>query len=125
MEMLIRANKKEILTGILEFFGSSKRRAQVYLAVDGERSVAAIAALLKMKGPNVSAELTRLKEFGLIEVKSVSGLSMIYKKRKLDRILGISRELERIFKLRENSHGMAGPNTQASPNPDTGLSPGE
>ncbi len=123
MEMLIRANKKEILAEILGFFGNSKRRAQVYLAVDGERGVAAIATLLAMKGPNVSAELTLLKEFGLIEVKSASGSAVVYKKRKIDRILGLSRELQRIFKLKENSHGDAGLDAQASPNPDTGLPP--
>src|SRR5437867_1699066 len=110
MEMLIRANKKQILTEILGFFGNSKRRAQVYLAVDGERSVAAIAGLLTMKGPNVSSELTLLKDFGLIEVKSVSGPAIVYKKRKIDRILGVGRELEQIFRLKENSHGAAGPN---------------
>ena len=32
--------------------------------------MAAIAGLLAMKGPNVSSELTLLKEFGLIEVEA-------------------------------------------------------
>ncbi len=119
MEMLIRANRKQILAEILEFFGTSKRRAQVYLAVDGEHSVNAIADLLQMKHQNVSRDLMQLKDFGLIEIKSVSGGTIVYRKRKIDRVVGLSRELERKFQLKELVHEPSGP----TPQEDSGGGP--
>ena len=42
-------------------FGRSKRRVQVYLAANGQRSVQEIGELLRMKAPNVSSELKTLQ----------------------------------------------------------------
>ena len=97
MELLIKANRESILPEIMMFFGKSKRRVEVFLAVDGKRTVDDIARLLKMKGPNVSRELTNLKQEGLIEIKRIKGEGYVYKKRRVDRILGISLRLKREF----------------------------
>lgn len=119
MELLIRANKEPILAEILSFFGDSKRRAEVYLAVDGTKSVAEIADLLRMKQPNVSRELSILKDLGLIEVGPSTETTIVYKKRRIDRILGLSKELQRVFDLRERVDAAAGP----TPQNDTGIGP--
>jgi len=100
MEHLIRGNKGPILAEIMSFFGTSKRRAEVYLAVDGEKTVSEIARQLGMKGPNVSTDVSLLKDYGLIQVKGVSGSGVVYKKHRIGKIVGLSKELERKFALR-------------------------
>ncbi len=97
MELLIKANRESILPEIMMFFGKSKRRVEVFLAVDGKRTVDDIARLLRMKGPNVSRELANLKQEGLIEIKRIKREGYLYKKRRVDRILGISQRLKREF----------------------------
>ena len=100
MELLIKANRDAILSEIMKFFGRSKRRAEVFLAVDGKRTVEDIAELLSMKGPNVSRELTKLKEEGMIEIKRITKEGYyVYKKRRVDKILGISQKLRRKFNI--------------------------
>lgn len=101
MELLIKANRETILSEIMEFFGKSRRRAQVFLAVNSTRTVQKIAALLSMKLPNVSIELTKLKEEGLVEIKEITADGYIYKKRRVDKILGISRKLRKKFNIEE------------------------
>ncbi len=94
MELLIKANSKKILEEIFKFFGRSKRRAEVFLAVDGQRTVEDITELLGMQKPNVSRHLTSLKEEGLIEIKKIAkGGYYVYKRRRVDKILGLSRKL--------------------------------
>lgn len=99
MELLIKANRGPILAEIMGFFGTAKRRVQVFLAVDGKRTVGDVAQLLDMQPNNVSRELTRLKEEGLIEIRRIRQEGYIYKKRRVDRILGISRKLKREFRI--------------------------
>ncbi|MCK4443483.1 MAG: MarR family transcriptional regulator [Thermoplasmata archaeon] len=97
MELLIKANRDAILSEIMAFFGKSRRRAQVFLAVDGQRTVEDITQMLAMKKPNVSAQLTGLKEEGLIEIKRITKSGYVYKKRRVDKILGISKKLKNKF----------------------------
>lgn len=100
MELLLKANRDAILAEIMSFFGRSKRRAKVFLAVDGKKTVEDITKLLALQKPNVSAELTRLKNEGLIEIKRITSKGYyIYKKRRVDRILGISKKLKQKFEL--------------------------
>ena len=102
MELLLKANRDAILAEILSFFGRSKRRAQIFLAVDGKRTVEDITKLLALQKPNVSAELTRLKNEGLIEIRKITSEGYyIYKKRRVDRILGISKILRQKFELND------------------------
>ncbi|MCW4004567.1 MAG: hypothetical protein NWE95_11720 [Candidatus Bathyarchaeota archaeon] len=103
MELLTRAHGKEILAEIMDFFGNvpGKKKAinlaRVYLAVDGVRTVGTIAADLKMKTPNVSIEIGKLKEMSLVEVKEVVKEGTIYKKRRVDTLLRISQKLIKDF----------------------------
>jgi len=105
MELLTRAHGKEILNEIMDFFGNvpGKKKAinlaRVYLAVDGVRTVGKIATDLKIKGPNVSIEIGKLKEMSLIEVKEVVKEGTIYKKRRVDILLRISQKLVKDFGL--------------------------
>jgi len=100
MELLIKANRESILSEIMKFFGRSKRRAEVYLLVDGKRTVEDITELLGMQKPNVSAEISKMKEEGLVEIKKVTEQGFyVYRKRRVDRILGISRRLRKKFKI--------------------------
>jgi len=100
MELLLKANRDAILVEIMGFFGRSKRRAQVFLAVDGKRTVEDLTKLLALQKPNVSADLTRLKNEGLIEIKKITSEGYyIYKKRRVDRILGVSKKLRQKFEL--------------------------
>jgi DNA-binding transcriptional ArsR family regulator len=105
IELITRAHGKEILREIMEFFGNvlgkkkAINRARIFLAVDGKSSVGKIADDLKLKLPNVSTEITKLKDMGLIEVKEVTKEGIIYKKRKVDTLLRISQKLIKDFEL--------------------------
>jgi len=99
MELLIKANRDAILSEIMAFFGKSGRRAQVFLAVDGRRTVEDITQMLDMKKPNVSSQLARLMDEGLVEIKRITRRGRVYKKRRVDRILGISRKVRRKFEI--------------------------
>ena len=99
MDLLLKANREAIMNEVAAFFGSSKRRADVYLAVDGKRAVRDIAASLGMKGPNVSIELTRLSDEGLIEREASPSGEVAWKKKRIDKVLRISEFLRKKFSL--------------------------
>lgn len=100
MDLLLKANKERILGEIGLFFGNSKRRAQVYLTIDGKRSVGEIARLLDIKMPNVSTDLSRCAEEGLIErVPTPSKGGFAWKKKRIDIVLRISEFLRKKFTL--------------------------
>jgi DNA-binding transcriptional ArsR family regulator len=99
MDLLLKANKERIIDEIAQFFGSSKRRAQVYLAADGNKSVGEIAQALNMKLPNVSTDLSKCAEEGLIERIPSSKGGFTYKKKRIDRVLHIGKFLEKKFNL--------------------------
>lgn len=101
MELLIKAHGEQIEKEIMEFFGRSKRRAEIYLECNGNSSVTAIANKLQMKLPNVSTELTKLKEEGLIKIKKMTDEGYIYQKSKVDKILRISKKLKEKFGIAE------------------------
>jgi DNA-binding transcriptional ArsR family regulator len=100
MDLLLKANREAIMADIEDFFGNSKRRAQVYLAVDGERSVGEIAQLLNMKMPNVSSDLSKCAEEGLIErIPDPSKGGFVWKKKRIDKVLHFSGYLRKKFGL--------------------------
>lgn len=100
MDLLLKANREAIITEIGNFFGNSKRRAQVYLAVDGDRSVGEITQLLNMNMPNVSADLAKCAEEGLIErIPAPSKSGFVWKKKRIDKVLHISEYLRKKFNL--------------------------
>ena len=69
----LRADAKKHQETVRKIFSRGKRRAQVYLAADGNRGVAEIARHLGMKAQNVSPELHFLKEEGLLELIDATG----------------------------------------------------
>ena len=60
-------DRDKIIESAVGFFGTSTRRADVYLALDGKKTATEIAAELDMKRPNVSIEIGILFDSGLIE----------------------------------------------------------
>lgn len=101
MDLLIRANRKEITNDILIFFGKSKDRVNVFLAVDGESTVNQIVNKLKpMKQPNVSTRISELFDEDLIYVKKTTNKGKIYEKTKKVKILNLEKSLRKIFKIK-------------------------
>lgn len=88
--------------GTVKTIFRGQRRAQVYLAANGRRSVNDIGSLLTMKGPNVSSELTKLAEEGLLEVLEKDGGTKYWGKKAVDRNLRISKFLMETYHLDRN-----------------------
>lgn len=103
---LVRANEPQLKETLLDAFGTSIRRVQVYLALDGSRSVNDVAAVLKMQRQNVSIELTWLKKRGLIDATEADGRGTIYQKTIFDSIIRLSEALQQKFSLDKNGHPM-------------------
>jgi DNA-binding transcriptional ArsR family regulator len=84
---------------MLGAFGTSRRRVQVYLELDGIKNVSAIALALRMKPQNVTSELRWLKKNRLIDIAEADGFGMVYKKKVFDAIVGLSDALMEKFNL--------------------------
>jgi DNA-binding MarR family transcriptional regulator len=95
----LRAEAERHFESVRVIFGKSKRRVQVYLAANGERSVQNIAGLLDMKQPNVSRELTILQQEGLLEVSENEGGETYWSKKPIDRTIRISSLLRKEYDL--------------------------
>jgi hypothetical protein len=96
----LRAEESKHQKTINEIFKASKRRAQVYLAADGSRSVAEIAKHLGMHIPNVSPELKTLGLELLLELADVPGRQDFWAKKTIDRTLRISQYLCKAYHLK-------------------------
>jgi hypothetical protein len=97
MPWLIRPQAEQIRESLLAWFKKQSSAARVYLEIDGDRTVTAIGQKLGMKQPNVSREIAKLRDdVGLIEQKTV-GNTTVYRKTKIDRVLGLTKELERQY----------------------------
>lgn len=96
---VLRADADKHLESVHEVFGRSERKAQVYLAANGDRTVGEIATHLKMKIPNVSTILKRLQDEGLLEISEVGGGANFYVKTPLDRTIRISKYLRETYNL--------------------------
>lgn len=83
---------QDLLEKVLVFFRGSKRRVQVYLAADGERSVSEIAEHLGMKRQNVGSVLKSLARKNLLEMNPSGGRDL-WCKSAIDRSIGISQLL--------------------------------
>lgn len=98
----LRAEADKHTAVVKNIFGTSRRRAQVYLAANGARSVQEIAAYLGMKRQNVGPELSTLGEEGLLELVDSHGGKDMWAKKPLDRTLRITRFLCDEFRLQKN-----------------------
>ena len=94
----MRANRVAHPEQIAQIFRRSKRRAQIYIAANGKRTVNGIAEVLQMKQPHVSRELTYLEREGLLVATSL-GAENYWNKKPIDRTLGISDYLQEHFDL--------------------------
>lgn len=95
----LRADSARHLAEVKKIFGRSRERVRVYLAANGTRNVQEIAKHLEMQRPNVSVELQKLADEGLIEVVDTKGNSTVYAKTALARTLRIPRFVCKEFSL--------------------------
>lgn len=95
----LRADADRHFEQVRQIFGKSVRRAKVYLAANGRRSVGEIATHLGINSPNVSVELKTLGEEGLLEIILSDGGANYWGKKPLDRTLRISKFLREEFGL--------------------------
>ncbi len=95
----LRAEATKHFDSVKTIFRDSKRRAQVYLAANGNRGVSEIAAHLKMQRQNVTPELRVLREEGLLEIVDEKGGKDIWGKKPIDRTLRITKFLCQEFNL--------------------------
>ncbi|MFZ1077593.1 MAG: hypothetical protein WAN47_09235 [Nitrosotalea sp.] len=101
VDLLLRANRKEIVTDLMIFFGKSKDRVKVFLAVDGERTVNELVKKLKpMRQPHVSTRIGELLAEDLIYVKKTTRQGKIYDKTTKVKILNIEKELTKKFGIK-------------------------
>ena len=95
----LRADFNRHMAEVRKIFGRSIRRARVYLAANGVHSVQEIARHLSMQHPNVSVEVKRLVDEGLLEVMDTKGTGTVYAKTALARTLRIPAFLCREFNV--------------------------
>lgn len=98
----LRADSEKHFGEVKKIFKKSERRAQVYLAANGVRSVGEIAEHLGMKVPNVSPDLKHLNDEGLLELVGSQGNKDIWAKKPIDRTLRITQFLCTDFALDKN-----------------------
>jgi DNA-binding transcriptional ArsR family regulator len=98
----LRAEAERHFETVKQIFKKSKRRVQVYLSANGERSVQDISNLLTMRQPNVSNELRILQEEGLLEILEIESGKTFYCKKPIDKTIRISTLLQREYDLDEN-----------------------
>jgi hypothetical protein len=96
---LVRAQGKELVEAMVARLTADEILRNVFLAVDGKRSQSEIVERVKRSGKSGSnATISRkvevlVQEMHLIELADRTAKGKIYKRTKLDRILGISRRL--------------------------------
>ncbi len=95
----LRADAPKHFDSLRAIFKKSRRRVQIYLAVNGRRGVQEIAEHLNIKRQNVGPELRVLAEEGLIEIRDTEGGKDIYAKKPLDHSLRVSKFLQEEFNL--------------------------
>jgi DNA-binding MarR family transcriptional regulator len=100
--LALRADSQKHFGEVKKIFGMSKRKAQVYLAVDGKKCVQEIAQHLNMKRQNVGPELKDLAAEGLLEIIDNEGGKDIWGKKPVDRTLRITQFLQQEFGLSSN-----------------------
>lgn len=105
---VLRADKDKHENSLREIFKNGKRRAQVYLAADGARSVQEIAEHLGMKRPNVSRDLGLLAQEGLLEISNTAGGRDYWSKKPIDHTIRITRFLCKEFSLNKDGTDQSG-----------------
>jgi hypothetical protein len=100
-EILVRASSEELVASMLGRFADDKALREVFLRADGVRSQGEILEQLREDGvPGSAATVSRklellANELHLVELVDRTAKGKVYRRTGLDRILGISRSLER------------------------------
>lgn len=103
----LRAEADRHFETIKSIFRNAIRRAQIYLAADGQRGVQEIADHLGMKRQNVGPMLKGLQEEGLLELTDSIGGRDIWSKKAVDRTLRVTQYLCGEYNL--SGDGLPGP----------------
>jgi DNA-binding transcriptional ArsR family regulator len=103
----LRADSGRHFATAKAIFKNSKRRAQVYLAADGQRSVQEIAAHLSMQRQNVGPDLKILGEEGLLEIVDEVGGRDVWAKTAIDKSLRISKFLTTEYRLADDGRTLS------------------
>jgi DNA invertase Pin-like site-specific DNA recombinase len=98
----LRAEADKHFAEVKKIFKRSCRRAQIYLAADGARSVQEIAKHLHIQRQNVGPDLKRLGDEGLLELVDSQSNRDIWAKKPVDRTLRITPFLCKEFGLQGN-----------------------
>jgi Fic family protein len=98
----LRAEASKHFAEVKKIFGRSIRRAQIYLAADGSRTVQEIAKHLGVPRQNLSPMLKHLSEEGLLELVDSQSRGDIWAKKSVDRSLRISPFLCKEFLLQRS-----------------------
>jgi len=98
----LRPEADKYFAEVKKIFRKSLRRAQVYLAADGARSVQEIAQHLGMQRQNVCPDLKHLGDEGLLELVDSQSNRDIWAKKPVDRTLRITPFLCKEFVLHKN-----------------------
>ena len=96
------ADTDETRAKFLKRFGRSRRRAQVYLALDGIRDANDVAKAIRKVRQDVDKEIRHLVKNRLVELVEALGRGAIYRKRAVDKRVGLSHELMEHFRLDED-----------------------
>jgi hypothetical protein len=95
-ETLVRSQGKELEATMMERFKKDATLKAVFLLVDAKRSQSEIVEKAEKSYATISSKIDILsEEMHLIELADQKKKGKIYKRTKLDRILGISRKLEK------------------------------
>jgi DNA-binding MarR family transcriptional regulator len=114
IDLLVRANRKEIIADIMQFFGKSKERVRVFLEIDGEKTVGQLSDALGMKPENVSRRTTELDNEGLIQVKKTTRDGKVYEKTDKVKILNLDKLLRKEFKISDEKAEKEAPPEEAT-----------
>jgi len=104
----LRADENRHFETVKKIFKKGLRRAQVYLAANGNRGVVEIARHLGMKTPNVSPQLKFLKEEGLLQLVESFGRQDFWTKKPIDRTLRITQYLCKEYNLNPDGRPRGG-----------------
>lgn len=100
-QILIRAERERIEASLLPYFEADSALARIYLNVDGIRGQKEIAAALAAEGvrgtseASVSRKLDTLRDLDLVELVDRNKVGKVYRKTSLDRILRLSKKIEK------------------------------
>jgi Fic family protein len=102
-QILIRAERERIEASLMPFFEADSALAHIYLQVDGVRGQREIAQALAANGTrgsseaSVSRKLDTLQTLDLVELIDRNKAGKVYRKTSLDRILRLSKKVEKIL----------------------------